>query len=225
MLPPPDGPPPTSVEVDTPELRELKAEAGVEDCEPGPGGGALPGGRGGLPRRWPDRGPLLAARPDGHQLLAEPVHAVRAGDADPAGLPRGVRRPGGRPGGRLGRPLPRHGARAAARARRHLPPARRPRRRPPGHRDVRAGPGLPLPRVRRRERRDHLREVRRRRVGRGARGPGRGAPRGAACDDPAPTPGCRTGCVPSRTRPARSPSTTSPGSCPPRTRRPGSRRC
>jgi len=36
------GPPPSSVEVDTPELRELKAEAGVEDCVPGPGGGALP---------------------------------------------------------------------------------------------------------------------------------------------------------------------------------------
>jgi thiol-disulfide isomerase/thioredoxin len=36
------GPPPSSVEVDTPELRDLKAEAGVEDCEPGPGGGALP---------------------------------------------------------------------------------------------------------------------------------------------------------------------------------------
>jgi thiol-disulfide isomerase/thioredoxin len=36
------GPPPSSVEVDTPELRELKAEAGIEDCAPGPGGGALP---------------------------------------------------------------------------------------------------------------------------------------------------------------------------------------
>ena len=36
------GPPPSSVEVDTPELRDLKAEAGVEDCAPGPGGGALP---------------------------------------------------------------------------------------------------------------------------------------------------------------------------------------
>ena len=32
----------SSVEVDTPELRELKAEAGIEDCQPGPGGGALP---------------------------------------------------------------------------------------------------------------------------------------------------------------------------------------
>ena len=28
--------------VDTPELRELKAEIGIEDCVPGPGGGALP---------------------------------------------------------------------------------------------------------------------------------------------------------------------------------------
>ena len=36
------GPPPSSVEVDTPDLRALKAEAGVEDCVPGPGGGALP---------------------------------------------------------------------------------------------------------------------------------------------------------------------------------------
>jgi len=42
VLPPPDGPPASSVKVDTPELRELKAQAGVEDCEPGPGGGALP---------------------------------------------------------------------------------------------------------------------------------------------------------------------------------------
>jgi thiol-disulfide isomerase/thioredoxin len=43
MLFPDDNQPPTSsVEVDTPELRALKAEAGVEDCVPGPGGGALP---------------------------------------------------------------------------------------------------------------------------------------------------------------------------------------
>ena len=43
MLFPDDNQPrESSVEVDTPELRELKAEAGVEDCEPGPGGGALP---------------------------------------------------------------------------------------------------------------------------------------------------------------------------------------
>jgi thiol-disulfide isomerase/thioredoxin len=42
VLRPADGPPPSTVEVDTPELRELKAEAGVEDCAPGPGGGALP---------------------------------------------------------------------------------------------------------------------------------------------------------------------------------------
>ena len=32
----------TSVDVDTPELRRLKAEAGVEDCAPGPGDGGLP---------------------------------------------------------------------------------------------------------------------------------------------------------------------------------------
>ena len=36
------GAPPSSVDVDTPELRKLKADAGVEDCVPGPGGGALP---------------------------------------------------------------------------------------------------------------------------------------------------------------------------------------
>jgi thiol-disulfide isomerase/thioredoxin len=39
---PPPGPGPSKVEVDTPELRELKAAAGMEDCAPGPGGGALP---------------------------------------------------------------------------------------------------------------------------------------------------------------------------------------
>jgi thiol-disulfide isomerase/thioredoxin len=36
------GPGPSKVEVDTPELRALKAETGMEDCRPGPGGGALP---------------------------------------------------------------------------------------------------------------------------------------------------------------------------------------
>ncbi len=36
------GPGPSKVQVDTPELRDLKAEAGIEDCVPGPGGGALP---------------------------------------------------------------------------------------------------------------------------------------------------------------------------------------
>ena len=34
--------PASQVDVDTPELRELKAAAGVGDCTPGPGGGALP---------------------------------------------------------------------------------------------------------------------------------------------------------------------------------------
>jgi thiol-disulfide isomerase/thioredoxin len=42
LFPDDNQPPKSSVEVDTPELRELKAEAGVEDCAPGPGGGALP---------------------------------------------------------------------------------------------------------------------------------------------------------------------------------------
>lgn len=32
----------TNVDVDTPELREMKAQAGIEDCVPGPGGGSLP---------------------------------------------------------------------------------------------------------------------------------------------------------------------------------------
>jgi thiol-disulfide isomerase/thioredoxin len=36
------GPGPSKVKVDTPELRDLKAEAGIEDCVPGPGGGELP---------------------------------------------------------------------------------------------------------------------------------------------------------------------------------------
>ena len=36
------APGPSKVRVDTPELRELKADAGIEDCVPGPGGGALP---------------------------------------------------------------------------------------------------------------------------------------------------------------------------------------
>jgi thiol-disulfide isomerase/thioredoxin len=36
------GPGPSKVKVDTAELRALKATTGVEDCRPGPGGGALP---------------------------------------------------------------------------------------------------------------------------------------------------------------------------------------
>jgi thiol-disulfide isomerase/thioredoxin len=36
------GPGKTNVDVDTPELRELKAQAGIEDCADGPGGGELP---------------------------------------------------------------------------------------------------------------------------------------------------------------------------------------
>jgi thiol-disulfide isomerase/thioredoxin len=36
------GPGPSKVEVDTPELVALKAKTGMEDCAPGPGGGALP---------------------------------------------------------------------------------------------------------------------------------------------------------------------------------------
>ena len=36
------GPGPSKVKVDTPELVGLKAEIGMEDCVPGPGGGSLP---------------------------------------------------------------------------------------------------------------------------------------------------------------------------------------
>ncbi len=36
------GPGPSKVKVDSPELVALKAETGMEDCVPGPGGGALP---------------------------------------------------------------------------------------------------------------------------------------------------------------------------------------
>jgi len=36
------GPGPSKVRVDTADLRALKAEIGMEDCVPGPGGGALP---------------------------------------------------------------------------------------------------------------------------------------------------------------------------------------
>ena len=36
------GPGPSKVKVDTSELRTLKAQIGMEDCTPGPGGGALP---------------------------------------------------------------------------------------------------------------------------------------------------------------------------------------
>jgi thiol-disulfide isomerase/thioredoxin len=42
VLPAPDAPPRTSVDVDSPDLRDLKAAAGIEDCAPGPGDGALP---------------------------------------------------------------------------------------------------------------------------------------------------------------------------------------
>jgi thiol-disulfide isomerase/thioredoxin len=36
------GPGPSKVKVDTAELRDLKAQIGMEDCVPGPGGGQLP---------------------------------------------------------------------------------------------------------------------------------------------------------------------------------------
>jgi thiol-disulfide isomerase/thioredoxin len=36
------GPGPAKVDVDTPELRAIKQDAGIEPCRPGPGGGALP---------------------------------------------------------------------------------------------------------------------------------------------------------------------------------------
>ena len=36
------NPGPARIDVDTPDLRALKKEAGIEPCRPGPGGGALP---------------------------------------------------------------------------------------------------------------------------------------------------------------------------------------
>jgi thiol-disulfide isomerase/thioredoxin len=39
---PAPGPGPAQVDVDTPDLRALKEEAGIEPCRPGPGGGGLP---------------------------------------------------------------------------------------------------------------------------------------------------------------------------------------
>jgi thiol-disulfide isomerase/thioredoxin len=41
FVPGPD-PGPSDVKVDTPDLRTVKKEAGIEPCRPGPGGGALP---------------------------------------------------------------------------------------------------------------------------------------------------------------------------------------
>lgn len=38
----PKPPTESNVDVNTPKLREMKAEAGIEPCEPGPGGGAMP---------------------------------------------------------------------------------------------------------------------------------------------------------------------------------------
>ena len=42
ILPNNNPPQNTSVDLDTPELRDLKAKAGIEDCEPGSGAGELP---------------------------------------------------------------------------------------------------------------------------------------------------------------------------------------
>ena len=103
-------PAPSSVKVDTPELRELKAEAGIEDCEPGPGGGALPAvtlaclGGGPTVDLSSLRGPMV------HQLLA--VRCVQCEEEMPIlqAFHEAVRRPGGRAGRRLDRPVPRHGA-------------------------------------------------------------------------------------------------------------------
>ena len=85
-----------TVEVDTPELRELKAEAGIEDCAPGPGGGALPAvtlaclGGGPAVDLSSLRGPMVI------NMWQSGLHRLREGDADPPGLPRAPRRPGGR---------------------------------------------------------------------------------------------------------------------------------
>lgn len=36
------APGPSRIDVNTPKLQQMKIEAGIEDCEPGPGGGSLP---------------------------------------------------------------------------------------------------------------------------------------------------------------------------------------
>ena len=101
------GPGPSKVKVDTAELRALKAEIGMEDCVPGPGGGALPaitlpclGGGTSVDLS-------IAARPAGAQPVAGRVRAVPQGDAGAAGLRRPVRRPGAGARRRLRRPVPR----------------------------------------------------------------------------------------------------------------------
>ena len=131
------GPGPAKVEVDTPELRALKAESGIEDCTPGPGGGELPdvtlpclGGGTSVDL-------VLAPGADGAEPVAGRVRAVPQGDAGPAGLRRAVRRPGAGARHRLRRPVPRHRPGGGRQARRHLPLAGRPGRRPPGDRRVR----------------------------------------------------------------------------------------
>ena len=155
MLPTPDGPPPSSVEVDTPELRDaqgrgrhrgLRARTGRRRAARRSTLACLGGG--------PTVDLSVAARPDGASTSGQsgatpceqemPVlqafHEQYGDQVAVLGVDSTDRFPG-------------TALEQLARARRHLPPARRPRRRPPGHRGVRAGPRLPLPRVRRRGRR------------------------------------------------------------------------
>ena len=106
------------VDVDTPELRELKADAGIEPCEPGAGdqrpARPHPAAAWAVAAMSTSRPSRTAA--DQHLELAVP--ALPQGDAGAPGVPREVRRAG---------------RRARHRRRRHLPRGRdRPRRRDAG---------------------------------------------------------------------------------------------
>ena len=64
----------SNVEVDTPELREAKAAAGIEPCVPGPGGGELPESE--LAETWAKLRPMLQAL--GQRAAGAPERLVPA---------------------------------------------------------------------------------------------------------------------------------------------------
>ena len=169
------------IDVDTPQLRALKADAGIEDCVPGhrrAGRRRPPRPHAALPRRRPGRRPRHPAGPDGRQPVGVLVRPVPQGDAGAPGVPREVRRPGAGPRHRL--PGPAAGGRARAReeVRGHLPAARRPRRRPQRQATrSRLDPRLPVPRCSSTPTARSTVVARRGRVRRRARRPGRRAPR------------------------------------------------
>ena len=114
--------------MDTPDLRELKAEIGMEDCVPGPGGGALPEitlpclGGGTSVDLSSLRGPLvLSFWFAGCEPCKEEMPALQAFD-DQYGDRVPVHRR------RLPGPVPRQRAGGGREARRDLPVARRPGR-------------------------------------------------------------------------------------------------